>query len=425
MASFSCHTDDGGKILKRANPTTIQNKFLVGYQGWFTCHGDGEPVGQGHHGWLHWFDKPIPDGGRPNTDVWPDVSAYSPSELYPAPGLKTKDGEPVFLFSSRNAKTVQRHFHWMAENGVDGAFLQRFVGQCDLETGNEGIRRIRDEVGDRVREAAEREGRVFAIMYDVTGVPTERIQRVIEHDWAHLVRVKGILDSPNYLKEKGRPVIAIWGLGFSSTTHTPGLLRSLAYFFRSTTPGGVYLFAGVPSQWRSSEGDAHSNPDFVNAFLDNFDAISPWSVGRYRVEADLDDKPGSVGERMRLDAEYIKDYNEREGKPRNRSVDYVPVVLPGGSGFNLSEGKWGFNDMKRNGGRFLWKQIVNANQLGVRTVYGAMWDEYDEGTAFMPIVEHKSKLPVSEKYQFLSLDADGYDVPADWLVVSSFVLGIG
>lgn len=52
----------------------------------------------------------------------------------------------------------------MAENGVDGAFLQRFVGQCDLETGNEGIRRIRDEVGDRVREAAEREGRVFAIM---------------------------------------------------------------------------------------------------------------------------------------------------------------------------------------------------------------------------------------------------------------------
>lgn len=101
--------------------------------------------------------------------------------------------------------------------------------------------------------------------------------------------------------------------------------------------------------------------------------------------------------------------------------------------------------MKRNGGRFLWKQIVNANQLGVRTVYGAMWDEsvsilshisavltrslclcrYDEGTAFMPIVEHKSKLPVSEKYQFLSLDADGYDVPADWLVESSFVLGIG
>ena len=118
----------------------------------------------GHHGWLHWFNHPIPDGGRPNTDFWPDVSAYSPSELFPAPGLKTKSGEQTFLFSSRNAKTVQRHFHWMAEHGVDGAFLQRFAGQCDLENGNEGIRRLRDEVGDRVREAAEREGRVFAIM---------------------------------------------------------------------------------------------------------------------------------------------------------------------------------------------------------------------------------------------------------------------
>lgn len=59
---------------------------------------------------------------------------------------------------------ISRHFNWMAQHGVDGAFLQRFAGQCDLEGGNEGIMRIRDEVGDRVREAAEKEGRVFAIM---------------------------------------------------------------------------------------------------------------------------------------------------------------------------------------------------------------------------------------------------------------------
>lgn len=156
---------------------------LIGRFSRFTCPGDGERIGPNHHGWLHWMDHPISNGGRPNVDIWPDVSAYSPSELFPVPGLATKTGEPVFLFSSRNAKTVQRycrviyrllvtyhsyslsrHFHWMAEHGVDGVFLQRFAGQCDLEMGNEGIRRIRDEVGDRVREAAEREGRVFAIM---------------------------------------------------------------------------------------------------------------------------------------------------------------------------------------------------------------------------------------------------------------------
>lgn len=44
-------------------------------------------------------------------------------------------------------------------------------------------------------------------------------------------------------------------------------------------------------------------------------------------------------------------------------------------GFNMSQGQWGFNNIKRRGGRFLWKQIANAKRLGVRTIYGAMWDE--------------------------------------------------
>jgi len=52
----------------------------------------------------------------------------------------------------------------MAEYGVDGAFLQRFASETDVEAGGQGIRRIRDEVCNRVREAAEKEDRVFAIM---------------------------------------------------------------------------------------------------------------------------------------------------------------------------------------------------------------------------------------------------------------------
>lgn len=52
----------------------------------------------------------------------------------------------------------------MARHGVDGVFLQRFLGQCDLEGGSKGIPRLRDEITDRVQEAAEKEGRVFAIM---------------------------------------------------------------------------------------------------------------------------------------------------------------------------------------------------------------------------------------------------------------------
>ena len=122
----------------------------------------------------------------------------------------------------------------MAQHGVDGAFLQRFAGQCDGRAENDGIRRIRDEVGERVRVAAEKNSRVFAIMwvpsicplilpvisdrcpdplcrYDVSGVPPGRIEDIIKHDWKHIVFNKRVFDSPSYLREKGKPVVALWG----------------------------------------------------------------------------------------------------------------------------------------------------------------------------------------------------------------------
>jgi hypothetical protein len=50
------------------------------------------------------------------------------------------------------------------------------------------------------------------VRYDVSGVPAERIQDIIEADWYHLYcRRKRVLNSPNYLREDGKPVIAIWG----------------------------------------------------------------------------------------------------------------------------------------------------------------------------------------------------------------------
>ena len=143
----------------------------------FACAGDGPPVHQGHHGWLHWLDKPLTEGGRPNFDLFPDVTEYSEEELYPVPGLAfpssnhqyNSPGKPAKLFSSRNPKTVQRHFHWMAQHGIDGAFLQRFASQCEVDGNTTGstadLMRLRDEVLDRVREAAERDHRVWAIMY--------------------------------------------------------------------------------------------------------------------------------------------------------------------------------------------------------------------------------------------------------------------
>jgi hypothetical protein len=65
--------------------------------------------------------------------------------------------------------------------------------------------------------------RCFTIdRYDVSGVPADRIQRILERDWIHLIHELGVLDSPNYLREQGKPVIALWGKFFS-----PGFLERL------------------------------------------------------------------------------------------------------------------------------------------------------------------------------------------------------
>jgi hypothetical protein len=136
----------------------------------------------------------------------------------------------------------------MAQHGIDGAFLQRFATQCEVDGNSTGatadLMRLRDEVLDGVRAAAERENRVWAIMYDVTGVPPDHIEHVLRVDWDHLVRDKRILDSPYYLKERGMPVIAIWGFGFVEARHDPSIVARIARHLKSVTPGGAYLWAG-------------------------------------------------------------------------------------------------------------------------------------------------------------------------------------
>lgn len=53
------------------------------------------------------------------------------------------------------------------------------------------------------------------VRYDVTGVSPDKIQNILEQDWIHLLHDQRILDSPNYLHEQGRPVVALWGVSLS------------------------------------------------------------------------------------------------------------------------------------------------------------------------------------------------------------------
>ena len=45
----------------------------------------------------------------------------------------------------------------------------------------------------------------------MSGVPPDKIEDIIKYDWKHLVFNKRIFDSPSYLREKGKPVVALWG----------------------------------------------------------------------------------------------------------------------------------------------------------------------------------------------------------------------
>src|SRR4051812_40872188 len=122
--------------------TTMHHKVMCGYQGWFRCPGDA--AGEG---WRHWSrdSKKI----TPETltvEMWPDTSELAADERYEAKGFTLADGKPAYLFSSANAKTVDRHFEWLRDYGIDGVFVQRFL----VSLGSPSV----DKVLDNVRASA-------------------------------------------------------------------------------------------------------------------------------------------------------------------------------------------------------------------------------------------------------------------------------
>src|SRR5215469_7543357 len=102
------------------DPSTLDGKVLLGYQGWFTCPQDDS------HRWTHW-SRGVPTPDTLTVDVYPDLRELDDDERCEIPGM-TIAGRPAFLFSSCNRKTVGRHFRWMKEYGLDGVLVQRFIG---------------------------------------------------------------------------------------------------------------------------------------------------------------------------------------------------------------------------------------------------------------------------------------------------------
>src|SRR5262249_39564226 len=140
--------------------TTLDGKVLCGYQGWFNTPGDGTDFGFTH--WGQGLTRP--DGGRFTVDMWPDLTEYDPKDLCEVPGLKMPDGSPARLYSAYRKGPVLLHCKWMRQYGIDGVFLSRFIG----EAANPTRARHVNTVLSHIREGCHREGRVWAMMLDLS-----------------------------------------------------------------------------------------------------------------------------------------------------------------------------------------------------------------------------------------------------------------
>ena len=363
----------------RVDASTLTGKIMCGYQGWFACEGDGAD-----RGWAHWTKaKGALAPGNAKIDLWPDVSELGAGERF-ATGFRHADGRVAEVFSSFKKETVLRHFEWMREYGIDGAFVQRFVA---------GVRdpkflRQNNTVLAHCRDGAERNGRAFVVMYDLSGLGANRMREVMD-DWRALRTDLHVTDSPAYLRHRGKPLVAVWGVGFSDDRkYTLAECRELVEFLKKD---GCTVMLGVPTHWRELKNDALADPA-LHDVLKLADVISPWTVGRYR------------------DAAGVARHEEKFLRPglawcAQAKLDYLPVVFPGFSWANMHGGP--LDAIPRRKGEFLWSQFAAAKRAGAEMIYVAMFDEVDEATA---IFKCTNDVPAGGDAKFVTYES----LPSDF-----------
>ena len=366
----SSATNSSSNTNNRVAVDTIVGKHMTGYQGWFTCE-NGNAA-------RHWFQK---GGNQLVIDMLPDVSEYNPDELCTLSGYEDSNGKPIKVFSSQSPGIVDTHFKWMQQYGIDGVFVQEFI--TTLKDRPEH----RLNVTKNVKNSAEKYGRAWAIMFDASGASkdTLSILQKVMPDFKDL-----ITNSPMYLHEHGKPLVAVWGFGGEAGgkhLHDAKYAIQVVEYLKNQ---GFSVFGGmVESIWK----EKYKKDSTWTKLINSLDVLSPWMVGNQMDSEGLKKKVES-------EMELLKDTN----------IIYSPVIYPGFSWGNLKDEK--INKIPRNGGEFYDKHASAAIKAGAKTLYTAMFDEVDEGTAILKTIAKQSQLPKSGK--FVSLDIDGKDIDSDF-----------
>lgn len=338
--------------MSRVRFKSIRNLVMAGYQGWFNTPEDGAGLG-----WKHFEKEKEFKPGKCTIDLWPDVSEYE--KTYET-AFKLPDETPAKVFSSYDASTTDLHFKWMKQYGIDGVFMQRFVVSIRNQKGNDNYNKI---LNNAVL-SAEKYDRAICLMYDLSGMEAGE-EDILIRDWKELCEKYKLVSRNNnhYVYHHGKPLVAVWGIGFNDRRkYGYEQVKKIIDFLKSE---GCSILVGVPTHWRTLTIDAVSDTRLLE-LVKQADIVHPWLVGRF---------DNHTYEPYRKSIEEDIKWCKANGK------DYMPVLFPGFSWHNMKKDA-PQNMIPRLGGRFFWKQVKGAVDAGAESLYLAMFDEIDEGTAF-------------------------------------------
>ena len=338
--------------MSRVRFKSIRNLVMAGYQGWFNTPEDSAGLG-----WKHFEKEKEFKPGKCTIDLWPDVSEYE--KTYET-AFKLPDETPAKVFSSYDASTTDLHFKWMKQYGIDGVFMQRFVVSIRNQKGKDNYNKI---LNNAVL-SAEKYDRAICLMYDLSGMEAGE-EDILIRDWKELCEKYKLVSRNNnhYVYHHGKPLVAVWGIGFNDRRkYGYEQVKKIIDFLKSE---GCSILVGVPTHWRTLTIDAVSDTRLLE-LVKQADIVHPWLVGRFN---------NNTYEPYRKSIEEDIKWCKANGK------DYIPVLFPGFSWHNMKKDA-PQNMIPRLGGRFFWKQVKGAVDAGAESLYLAMFDEIDEGTAF-------------------------------------------
>jgi len=341
---------------------------MAGYQGWFNCEGDGAD-----RGWTHYSKRGKFEDGSCTIDLWPAMDEYPVKYKTP---FTYADGSHAYVFSSYDESTVDLHFRWMKEYGIDGVFMQRFFSVLT----SENRKNHADKVLRSAIKAANKYEVAICLMYDIGGMDDSKYELIYD-DWKHLVDDLDLTnqgDKTTYLFHNDKPLVAFWGIGSGtrSSGHIPEIYDIIDFVKNDPEYGGCSVHIGIPSRWRTLGSDTRGDAR-LHDVIRNVDVVHPWLVGRFNT----DTYDEFLEEHIKGDIEWCREHGK----------SYAPTVFPGFSWHNMKGDK--SNKIPRDKGEFFWKQIAGAISSGAEMLYVAMFDEIDEATAIMKCAH---EVPVGE-----------------------------